>query len=1058
MKKTNTKLLSIIVPVYNVEKYLRDFLDSLLSQDSTYFEVICVDDASTDSSNEILEEYRTAYPEIKIINKERNEGLGFARNTGLQHAKCSYVIFFDPDDYLKNNAITTIVTKIIKTNPDILVFGTELFHETDIRKTKEDINWYELKFSGGKDFNVGMLLNINVEVWNKVFKRSIIEKFNIQFPVNIYEDVDFSFKYAVHTKTIIFIAEKLYVYRQREGSLMSTTLNRKQDSLLVGLSVCKSLKDYYDKHKVSEDYYIVLLKLFVRNFFYARAYIRRENHRELLSDARKSLEYISLDYKVYKHDLTDEEYNLLDDLSHNNHNEIFRYEINSPNIKILISYHIPSYLIRSEILMPIHVGRGMRDGDNKDGKHNNQDLTWLIDNMIGDDTGDNISNKNSIYAELTAQYWAWKNQDKLGNPEYIGFMHYRRHFMFRTPGNFKENCSATEFVSIDKYYISEVGLFDNNIISSISGNDGIVYKPFYVDINVYDQFKDLSEQPWDLDVSIFDEVIKIIQNKHPEYLSSCYKYLDSKKHYWFNMYIFKKELFDEYMEWLFSILFEAESNINFEKYSVQGKRVLAYIAERLFGIFITQKVSGKIKLQELPVSFVNKTALERSIKPTFDFNNIPIVIASDNKYVKYVSVVLNSIIENSHLENNYDIYILNDNISEYSKKIISGIIDNKNNFNVQFIDVSLYVSQQIKDIFYVHNYISIATYFRFFIELIFKEFEKVIYLDCDIVVEKDVAQLMEVDLNNKILAACRDFETMRLVYKENDWQEYHRNVLEIKDSNNYFQAGVIVYNIKRLIQNNTLIKLLGKLKEVQSPRFVDQDILNSVLQNNIKFLDSKWNFQWYIEIHDPEFHNIIPRKYYNEYKKGKSNPSIIHFNGSLKPWHDPDVEYAKDFWKYAKASPFYESILKDLIKYTLIDFNNSAVTISLQDNPRLLDPLSSHNYQRSFSEGNSFKLRHQEIYRLFTSRLRLHILDYRLIKKSSLFDEIYYLNSNSDVDQANINPLKHYVKYGWKEGRNPNSWFNTNVYLSSYKDVKVKGINPLCHYILYGKKEDRRCS
>lgn len=98
------------------------------------------------------------------------------------------------------------------------------------------------------------------------------------------------------------------------------------------------------------------------------------------------------------------------------------------SVKILIGYHKPSVLFKSDILTPIHLGRALATEVSKDGKMTEEEYQWMLDNMIGDDTGDNISLKNRHYNEMTGIYWAWKNYDKLGNPDYIGFMHYRRLF------------------------------------------------------------------------------------------------------------------------------------------------------------------------------------------------------------------------------------------------------------------------------------------------------------------------------------------------------------------------------------------------------------------------------------------------------------------------------------------------------------------------------------------------------------------------------------------------------------------------------------------------------
>ena len=96
-------------------------------------------------------------------------------------------------------------------------------------------------------------------------------------------------------------------------------------------------------------------------------------------------------------------------------------------VKLLVCYHKPDVLLKDDVLTPIHVGRALA---RKRMKADDPRLKWLLENTIGDDTGDNISEKNDSYNELTALYWAWKNYGELGDPDYIGLMHYRRHLYF----------------------------------------------------------------------------------------------------------------------------------------------------------------------------------------------------------------------------------------------------------------------------------------------------------------------------------------------------------------------------------------------------------------------------------------------------------------------------------------------------------------------------------------------------------------------------------------------------------------------------------------------------
>ena len=128
-------------------------------------------------------------------------------------------------------------------------------------------------------------------------------------------------------------------------------------------------------------------------------------------------------------------------------------------MKILISYHKPAVLLKDEVLTPIHVGRALATQSSKDGSMSEEDYKWMLDNMIGDDTGDNISDKNREFCELTAMYWAWKNYDKLGNPDYIGFMHYRRLLVFN-----EYEYDKYEQTKINKAYRDIFASFDDAIL------------------------------------------------------------------------------------------------------------------------------------------------------------------------------------------------------------------------------------------------------------------------------------------------------------------------------------------------------------------------------------------------------------------------------------------------------------------------------------------------------------------------------------------------------------------------------------------------------------------
>ncbi len=236
-----------------------------------------------------------------------------------------------------------------------------------------------------------------------------------------------------------------------------------------------------------------------------------------------------------------------------------------PNIKILIAYHKDSLIIKNDCLIPIQVGRAL----------SKEKL-----NMIGDDTGDNISYKNPNYCELTALYWAWKNQDKLNNPDYIGLFHYRRLFDFN-------NSDKPFFYDFSKKTRNKFGWNNKTITNYCQKYDIIsalivdVHPPFKDNkiISVKKLYK-ISHRLSDLKTTL-----KIIKDKYPDYYQTAKEYINSKKSSYFNMVIMKKEIFNDYCQWLFDILFEAEKRIKIPSDPYQS-RVFGFLGERLLNVYI----------------------------------------------------------------------------------------------------------------------------------------------------------------------------------------------------------------------------------------------------------------------------------------------------------------------------------------------------------------------------------------------------------------------------------------------------------------------------------------
>lgn len=212
--------VSVIVPVYNVEKYLENCLETLISQTLKDIEIICINDGSKDSSPDILKKYALNDERIKIIDKH-NEGLSAARNDGLNVATGEYIGFVDSDDWVDLNFYEKLYNAAKKHNAEVAC--------GNIIRCGNRITKYKLKFENEQFItdNVEKLKATKIPkynyVWNKIYKRTSLQNLNITFPYGrYYEDMCWSIKILYYLNGLVTVPECAYYYRRNEYSIVST--------------------------------------------------------------------------------------------------------------------------------------------------------------------------------------------------------------------------------------------------------------------------------------------------------------------------------------------------------------------------------------------------------------------------------------------------------------------------------------------------------------------------------------------------------------------------------------------------------------------------------------------------------------------------------------------------------------------------------------------------------------------------------------------------------------------------------------------------------------------
>lgn len=266
------KKISIIVPVYNVEKYIEKCIKSILAQENCNMEIIIVNDGSTDSSLKICNRISKYDNRIKIIT-QNNGGLSAARNTGLKYANGDYCYFIDGDDYLENNILEEIIDEIEEKSADCIVFGYRKVTENGkelIRLNLEEHNYMLQNNENYKEFIFGQYLSgkLAFAVWNKIYSMNIIKNNNLKFQPNkkiFAEDVCFNLIYFMFCRKIIIRKIISYNYLQRKDSIMQRTTEIKFTEFVNLYRVVQN--QYQEKNFLTENIPCILLGLLVRDFW-----------------------------------------------------------------------------------------------------------------------------------------------------------------------------------------------------------------------------------------------------------------------------------------------------------------------------------------------------------------------------------------------------------------------------------------------------------------------------------------------------------------------------------------------------------------------------------------------------------------------------------------------------------------------------------------------------------------------------------------------------------------------------------------------------------------------
>lgn len=272
-----------------------------------------------------------------------------------------------------------------------------------------------------------------------------------------------------------------------------------------------------------------------------------------------------------------------------------------------------------------------------------------------------------------------------------------------------------------------------------------------------------------------------------------------------------------------------------------------------------------------------------SIEKKCSQNEIPVFFSTDDNYIPFLDVAVSSLIANASTNYKYRIVVLHTGLKQDN---IDLVMRNQNdNFIIDFVDISSEV-ESIKDKFKNVYHFSVVTYYRLFIASLFPQYDKILYIDCDLVVLGDISKLYHSDIEDNILGACPE----QYVQNTKEFRLYAEKALGV-NPDTYVNAGVLIINLAQFRKNKIEEKFINLITSYDFDLLdPDQAYLNYLCQDKIKILPNGWNKE--------------PMPLPLEGEKG-----IVHYALYKKPWQYDDVLDGEYFWQYAKLSPFYETIL-----------------------------------------------------------------------------------------------------------------------------------------------------
>lgn len=556
---------------------------------------------------------------------------------------------------------------------------------------------------------------------------------------------------------------------------------------------------------------------------------------------------------------------------------------------IYTAYHKTAPLIASARVRPIHVGRAL--------------ARVPLNGMIGDDTGDTISDRNGRYCELTALYWAWKN-DRTSS--HIGLMHYRRVLDFDGTHRTRAAESATTQFHVADYTARTEAWLDANpevdLVVPVLHEMGRSVRANY----------ETRHHPQDLDA-----LEAILRRDHPGHMPHFEAVMEGRGIRLANMFYARRDIADAWCAFLFDVLDKLDrARADRRYYDTYQARYLGFVSERLFTVFVAKWMADHpaTRLHEVNVigladalvfPYLSDGALNAP-------EHVNIALASDAAYVPHAAAMVASVMQHASPARIYTFFYLHSAVEPRMLEAFASVLRPHANARLHLLNVGDPFADSYRS---PSRAPSNATYNRFLLFDLLPTLDRLLYIDCDMIVRGDVAEIFDVDMGTAKIAAVTDHIMTRSLTKRvgtvdpevPDLHAYQRDRLGLTDEqiHSYFNAGLLVLNFAAMDVAATGRELRER---VATSRFLfrDQDLLNSFFKDSLHRLPAKYNVMnsW------ASAYAFVPADNHAEAMAAKRDPFVIHYAAAAyKPWSNRAVEFAEHYWDALRQTPFYVQVL-----------------------------------------------------------------------------------------------------------------------------------------------------